>query len=244
MSVLGLSRACGGTSDSDSYQAWSWGLSPRLRGNRPSRCGRGWSRWSIPASAGEPVTVRYAEQSCEVYPRECGGTRRRLRLLEAQGGLSPRVRGNLADLLDSNREQRSIPASAGEPNGGLLADNPDWVYPRECGGTLEASRMVTDIRGLSPRVRGNPEMKFAMFTSARSIPASAGEPVLLEERGGVASVYPRECGGTPVDPETGQHAIGLSPRVRGNLYSQVPLPSWRGSIPASAGEPAVIFQRY
>ena len=53
-------------------------------------------------------------------------------------------------------------------------------------------------------------------------------------------VYPRVCGGT-IAPDSGQDAVaGLSPRVRGNLgWSRVALFP-HGSIPACAGEPAVI----
>ena len=50
-----------------------------------------------------------------VYPRACGGTPVTLALAVEYLGLSPRVRGNPADLLAGLLDERSIPARAGEP---------------------------------------------------------------------------------------------------------------------------------
>ena len=50
------------------------------------------------------------------------------------------------------------------------------VYPRVCGGTICLCRWASFLKGLSPRVRGNPQ-KLAVFGEVkRSIPACAGEP--------------------------------------------------------------------
>ena len=70
----------------------------------------------------------------------------------------------------------SIPASAGEPR---LTKNDIrvlGVYPRECGGTRHQAHLHLDLKGLSPRVRGNPGYREAWDREAGSIPASAGEP--------------------------------------------------------------------
>ena len=50
----------------------------------------------------------------------------------------------------------------------------------------------------------------------RSIPASAGEPMIGGYRVGGVKVYPRECGGTDGVVSTVSTIDGLSPRVRGN----------------------------
>ena len=91
------------------------------------------------------------------YPRECGGTSVNVKTGESRPG--------------------SIPASAGEP--GVQCPVSHWgrVYPRECGGTdtyaiaafalngpipakcggtTDGDADADDLRGLSPRVRGNP----------------------------------------------------------------------------------------
>ena len=67
-------RVGGGTTFSAIELAWTSGLSPRVRGNRvPAHQVRALLR-SIPARAGEPVTVQDALTKAQVYPRACGGT--------------------------------------------------------------------------------------------------------------------------------------------------------------------------
>ena len=92
------------------------------------------------------------------------------------GGLSPRVRGNLPDPYLIGWWLRSIPASAGEPNKAMMMTFNRRVYPRECGGTVFAKDPKEANRGLSPRVRGNQCQGRRRSEPAGSIPASAGEP--------------------------------------------------------------------
>ena len=229
-------RECGGTTSGGCSARLASGLSPRVRGNRISVAQCTPSRRSIPASAGEPTTSGLTSGGPTVYPRECGGTtasqpRKRQRL-----GLSPRVRGNRFRFHSGLPNNRSIPASAGEPIRQSVWTPHRRVYPRECGGTWIWPVVMARCRGLSPRVRGNLAWDFQPCPLRGSIPASAGEPTLTSlslmsesvyprECGGTncpaasampARVYPRECGGTgnKVDPETVSQ--GLSPRVRGN----------------------------
>ena len=54
----------------------------------------------------------------------------------------------------------------------------------------------------------------------------------------LSPVYPRECGGTDIPHYGGDAGFGLSPRVRGNQYSDGFPTSQIRSIPASAGEPS------
>ena len=50
------------------------------------------------------------------------------------------------------------------------------VYPRVCGGTLPIQVVIAMLKGLSPRVRGEPSTVTAAVSNLR--------------------VYPRVCGGT------------------------------------------------
>ena len=95
-------------------------------------------RRSIPACAGEPVAPERYYYPRTVYPRVCGGTENILGLALTSVGLSPRVRGNrlLADLLED--AIGSIPACAGEPRCGHSRAGLIKVYPRVCGGTIDA----------------------------------------------------------------------------------------------------------
>ena len=112
------------------------------------------------------------------------------------------------------------------------------VYPRVCGGTIEASTGHIVNIGLSPRVRGNLERKRASVYTTGSIPACAGEPRPDLQRQLIWMVYPCVCGGT-LNTRLGLTGeAGLSPRVRGNQAAPLLQGSLLGSIPACAGEPA------
>ena len=204
------------------------------------RCGDG----SIPACAGEPILISSWRRFHSVYPRVCGGTLHRRRSLAATTGLSPRVRGNLALALITPDGTGSIPACAGEP----CARHPcctrcsgDEVYPRVCGGTTLCLRRNRVLRGLSPRVRGNRDVRTEWRAVKRSIPACAGEPISGLTPNTTYKVYPRVCGGTPHRPRATRFVHGLSPRVRGNHPRRAMSALYMGSIPACAGEPALAF---
>ena len=147
------------------------------------------------------------------------------------------MRGNLCRRGELAGCRGSIPASAGEPWGVYRQSFHEAVYPRECGGTIDTPTGITYPDGLSPRVRGNPNLCRYVSINHRSIPASAGEPASIRETGQEWGVYPRECGGTAINNAKDGVLYGLSPRVRGNpSYSRRKYPASR-SIPASAGEP-------
>ena len=50
-------------------------------------------------------------------------------------GLSPRVRGNRAQLIATNHKRRAIPTCAGEPSSNVGFVKPRKGYPHVCGGT-------------------------------------------------------------------------------------------------------------
>ena len=194
---------------------------------------------SIPASAGEPWTRTRPDPGTRVYPRECGGTPFLGRHLVQQNGLSPRVRGNPAAAASRRRPAGSIPASAGEPGVSAGSGGVEVVYPRECGGTSVSATLEHRRGGLSPRVRGNQTQSGFLEKGLRSIPASAGEPLVIRLNLPPQTVYPRECGGTLLIFTHAPKPTGLSPRVRGNLHKRDAERPCEGSIPASAGEPPV-----
>ena len=70
-----------------------------------------------------------------------------------------------------------------------------------------------------------------------SIPARAGEPPEPCCIRKLDRVYPRACGGTPLDQPGRRGRLGLSPRVRGNRNHVDNEPAHIRSIPARAGEP-------
>ena len=230
-------RACGGTVSLGAHDNPATGLSPRVRGNlflAPTTMSEG---RSIPARAGEPMSVQVAPASCTVYPRACGGTSDCSGDGSRWEGLSPRVRGNPMRSPSSLTRVRSIPARAGEPSRRRGLRRPSKVYPRACGGTANSAQRTASDIGLSPRVRGNHRWGMAWRGQSRSIPARAGEPETWDSIPAIASVYPRACGGTPGRLEQGKHTPGLSPRVRGNPDRRLVHYQRGRSIPARAGEP-------
>ena len=228
-----------------------------MRGNLAGLDGNAVQVGSIPACAGEPRpsapsatprgvyprvcggTRRRAGHPGQpaVYPRVCGGTRRRAGPATWRGGLSPRVRGNPGENASPASGRRSIPTCAGEPRSHRFPYRPGWVYPRVCGGTRLAISGERLGDGLSPRVRGNQRAHADPQPGTGSIPACAGEPLCRRRKSGRRMVYPRVCGGTTPGKRAGAAVGGLSPRVRGNSPRQGQPRQLRRSIPACAGEP-------
>ena len=154
-------RVCGGTCSQEAQQTLERGLSPRVRGNRREIMRRPRRAGSIPACAGEPRTPPSSSPRRSVYPRVCGGTIDSSKLATPSIGLSPRVRGNPVGIAGAGYQERSIPACAGEPLASIRAAVTAAVYPRVCGGTSLRPEPVATWRGLSPRVRGNPDSRAA-----------------------------------------------------------------------------------
>ena len=233
-------RVCGGTTRNWMSGSPFQGLSPRVRGNPAGAGARGHLLGSIPACAGEPHVSPGSRGALKVYPRVCGGTAAAMPVRELLLGLSPRVRGNHGPVDPSCSGGGSIPACAGEPREAAESRRSRRVYPRVCGGTHGGGIASLRFPGLSPRVRGNPELRAPRREGAGSIPACAGEPEGLELAGLPLEVYPRVCGGTTPDTLKRYPPLGLSPRVRGNPALNHRRRGGLGSIPACAGEPCSI----
>ena len=214
------------------------GLSPRVRGNQPRIASRSVFFGSIPAGAGEPIASDRRRCLTEVYPRGCGGTTFSGSAAWRGTGLSPRVRGNQLPSALNRVPVGSIPAGAGEPSSDPRLLRQPWVYPRGCGGTHTRTTLDEQIRGLSPRVRGNRGDPLPVSPATGSIPAGAGEPAPPRPGRGWGTVYPRGCGGTIAVRLSEASAEGLSPRVRGNQLMPDHMLTVDGSIPAGAGEPS------
>jgi len=193
-------RVCGGTAWRHLRARHAVGLSPRVRGNPTKNPLTDPNVGSIPACAGEPVSVSDSVSDSGVYPRVCGGTLIFARGVCAVQGLSPRVRGNRFDYSRSFLRLGSIPACAGEPLSLKLGSFLHKVYPRVCGGTRISGRLFYFCVGLSPRVRGNPSASWSKLWPRWSIPACAGEPSGVDQPDDILTVYPRVCGGTALVP--------------------------------------------
>ena len=113
------------------------------------------------------------------------------------------------------------------------------VYPRACGATRRWPDATVTWGGLSPRVRGNRSPTWCWLCRWGSIPARAGQPAQSARQHRDTGVYPRACGATLKAPASPWGVMGLSPRVRGNLYVYRGALTPVGSIPARAGQPDI-----
>ena len=135
------------------------GLSPRVRGNLQKVTVLAQKSGTIPACAGKPRKAGERPDKLRVYPRVCGETEECLTLYKPSEGLSPRVRGNHAAADFRIGDFGSIPACAGKPSKGHRKPSAIKVYPRVCGETIAGDDERLSVKGLSPRVRGNPHAR-------------------------------------------------------------------------------------
>ena len=220
----------------------SAGLSPRVRGNGCSRTG--------------VVSIR---------------------------GLSPRVRGNRWTKTENARDEGSISARAGKPlrtcrhtayrrvyprlcggeDRSSYAACSGRVYPRPCGGSKSVNASVWKCWGLSPRVRGKPELHrggvgchWTILARAGKLvlvglillelgttPARAGEPVPGFGWMRTTWAYPRVCGGTENLQDIVSRNKGLSPQVRRNRWESGTQVCACRDYPRVFGEPSGRFAR-
>ncbi len=213
------------------------GLSPRVRGSLLGMDKPYSNHRSIPACAGEPHARRARGHGRGVYPRVCGGACSMGERSWRWTGLSPRVRGSQSGDGVGRTISGSIPACAGEPSPPVGRRPADAVYPRVCGGAGDPHESKIGIIGLSPRVRGSPQIQAPSLDESRSIPACAGEPTLGLPQSRFRAVYPRVCGGALSHKSCKLCTRGLSPRVRGSQQQAHGVPCCKRSIPACAGEP-------
>ena len=191
----------------------------------------------IPAGAGRPRSLRAKVRTKEAYPRGCGATSLQSCWRETAWGLSPRVRGDPAAARSFALERGPIPAGAGRPRLISTRSFSGWAYPRGCGATDFILTGGLNLKGLSPRVRGDPMQCGPLAGCVGPIPAGAGRPRRRASPLRQPPAYPRGCGATPLPSSRRFRRAGLSPRVRGDPALERYNAAGGGPIPAGAGRP-------
>ena len=171
------------------------GLSPRGRGKLSVPSVHAVPSGSIPAWAGETTLCGSSRRFLPVYPRVGGGNRPSIQKAAATSGLSPRGRGKRCINQLFYIETGSIPAWAGETFILRLVQVRRKVYPRVGGGNSRAPTRPRGLQGLSPRGRGKQARQMLAEGTLRSIPAWAGETIIIAQGLRRAEVYPRVGGG-------------------------------------------------
>ncbi len=178
-----------------------------------------------------------------VYPRGCGELIHKQNQPTSVGGLSPWVRGTHNNDGAVDTPPRFIPVGAGNS----LSIAPLrllWpVYPRGCGEL--ACNLWPDCCpiGLSPWVRGTRYPFINNPTEKRFIPVGAGNSLRGCDGIHSNSVYPRGCGELPIAVVYHAANAGLSPWVRGTLYSLPADAAISRFIPVGAGNSPLEVER-
>ena len=110
------------------------------------------------------------------------------------------------------------------------------VYPRTGGGNWVIVPTSLLPSGLSPHGRGKLPAETLQTSAGRSIPARAGETLLLNGVERDLTVYPRTGGGNAAVAAGAAQRGGLSPHGRGKRCDFGRGTVELGSIPARAGE--------
>ena len=146
------------------------------------------------------------------------------------------MRGKLHRDLGQLDRFRIIPAHAGQTE--IIKTHlrllPD--HPRACGANFSVAHAWRALPGSSPRMRGKPVFCPVFFTTARIIPAHAGQTSAVRHAPSTTTDHPRACGANG-DWETFCRTVtGSSPRMRGKLRLCGGDCRVRRIIPAHAGQ--------
>ncbi len=148
----------------------------------------------IPACAGNVRSSTRIARRTAVHPRVCGKRRRERDFPLNAAGSSPRVRETLKLRCIYVRENRFIPACAGNVSQNSLLTMQIAVHPRVCGKRTTTLPTTTAVIGSSPRVRETFVDNVRAERRPRFIPACAGNVLPRCKLSHVVPVHPRVCG--------------------------------------------------
>ena len=197
------------------------GPSPRERGSREAVPECRVVAGSIPARAGEPVSLYKSRILFRVHPRASGGAFPGQAEPCANLGPSPRERGSRLPLNRLAQGSGSIPARAGEPSARRSSATDSRVHPRASGGAYPRPSPHNLLRGPSPRERGSRRTHLPQAILGGSIPARAGEPDVRQCKRTGMWVHPRASGGAWKIDQFVAATKGPSPRERGSRGGRV-----------------------
>ena len=150
-------------------------------------------------------------------------------------GSSPRMRGAPRTAGCTGVTGRIIPADAGSTRPCPWPRSPKEDHPRGCGEHYRPLKLVEDLTGSSPRMRGARTFSPAATSSGRIIPADAGSTCMARGIRYGCGDHPRGCGEHWNLPDGGCRKSGSSPRMRGAHMFGAAADGSTGIIPADAG---------
>jgi len=192
----------------------------------------------IPAGAGNTWSWPSMVKRATVHPRGRGEHIKAPTHQSKAAGSSPRARGTpLADIL-RQRNQRFIPAGAGNTSFSSSSLSRSAVHPRGRGEHVRVLLLHYCAHGSSPRARGTHVLGHLLSLDWRFIPAGAGNTPSGQSQFPFVTVHPRGRGEHWRRSCRSRSLRGSSPRARGTrltLRRSTAIPRF---IPAGAGNTA------
>ena len=193
--------------------------------------------WSgiIPAYAGNTRCRTGFQAGCGDHPRVCGEHQLDALVGGIRTGSSPRMRGTPLVVWGDSCDEGIIPAYAGNTPRAAWTPRSCRDHPRVCGEHVSCSATTEPVVGSSPRMRGT-RFKCARQSSTTGIiPAYAGNTPKRRSVAPRSRDHPRVCGEHKITAGGASTEAGSSPRMRGTHLSAGASATYRGIIPAYAG---------
>ena len=171
------------------------------------------------------------------HPRTCGAALLAVLVGPKKYGSSPHLRGSLRLPAHLEREERVIPAPAGQPVEIRLPQGETVGHPRTCGAAYPTYPGYESEYGSSPHLRGSPSQRSLAPGRGRVIPAPAGQPMSLSARSYGSPGHPRTCGAAIFQSNGNDLGEGSSPHLRGSPRAELLDAVLQRVIPAPAGQP-------
>ncbi len=233
--VYGLSPLARGTQTPATHGHPRWRFIPAGAGNTPQAIEDSIVDRFIPAGAGNTRTRHTTARYGTVYPRWRGEHAKVGKAMAEDTGLSPLARGTRIEDKEPGRNQRFIPAGAGNTIRPRVSKSFCSVYPRWRGEHSQTQHVKIFSTGLSPLARGTLPLVAWLVGFSRFIPAGAGNTSHLENNDAMPAVYPRWRGEHGYVQTFVCGTAGLSPLARGTQLSGNAGNASHRFIPAGAG---------
>ena len=148
----------------------------------------------------------------------------------------PQVRGKRAAEFRHGGKAGITPAGAGKTHSTFTDLLQKRDHPRRCGENRAFAKLITNIRGSPPQVRGKPTCARGGLDRVRITPADAGKTSSMSLTSTPAEDHPRGCGENTSCPCMGTSTLGSPPRMRGKQQGIKSPPEHCRITPADAGK--------
>ncbi len=170
------------------------------------------------------------------HPRACGEKGNPTDYQTLVMGSPPRVRGKVLSATGHPVLPRITPARAGKRGNCLESSCKAWDHPRACGEKIPMTRIVEEIQGSPPRVRGKATKGAGNGEDVGITPARAGKRRRRERNVLRCRDHPRACGEKGDAMSVDAIVQGSPPRVRGKVPAGLESAFPNGITPARAGK--------